>query len=204
MHKHSYRLAAAALLLLSAASAQACEIWRDEDFGIWRANCNLAEDFRNKVMLSHSFLANYDHKIINFKWPDLHIRKFKFNVFGTSVDIEADIENLGQGNAVASQLAVDVSIGDPLTGMQYSGPMTFMVTVPALNANTSRRVAVGSVSVPNNLQDWDLVLLGVTDPPTMAQPVRGLIIESDETNNVRNHACRWFGPNPDTSLQACN
>jgi hypothetical protein len=34
--------------------------------------------------------------------------------------------------------------------------------------------------------------------------VRGLIIESDETNNVKNHACLWYGPMPDTSLQACN
>jgi hypothetical protein len=29
MHKYRYRLAAAALLLLGAVSAQACEIWRD-------------------------------------------------------------------------------------------------------------------------------------------------------------------------------
>ena len=44
-------------------------------------------------------------------------------------------------------------------------------------------MSVGTVFVPNTMQDWDLILMGVTDPPTMAQPVRGLITESDETNN---------------------
>ena len=48
MHSHSfrtrrYRLAAAALLLLSGVSAQACEIWRDEELGIWRGNCKLRD-----------------------------------------------------------------------------------------------------------------------------------------------------------------
>lgn len=54
VHKHSYRLAAAALLLLSAVSAQACEIWRDDDLGIWRGNCKL-RDFQ----VSTSFIATY-------------------------------------------------------------------------------------------------------------------------------------------------
>lgn len=203
MHKHRYRLAAAASLLLTGVGAQACEIWRDEDFGIWRSNCSITEDFRNKFLLSHSFMANHQRRI-TLKWPDLHIRKFKFYVIGTSIDIEAEIENLGDGKAAASQLAVDATFGNPLTGMQQGGPMTFTVNVPALNAYSSQRVSVGSVNVPNNSQDWDLVLLGVTDPPTMAQPVRGAILESDETNNTTNHACRWYGPNPDTSLQPCN
>ena len=59
MHSHSfrtrrYRLAAAALLLLSGVSAQACEIWRDEELGIWRGNCKL-KDF----LVSETFLAEY-------------------------------------------------------------------------------------------------------------------------------------------------
>jgi len=99
---------------------------------------------------------------------------------------------------------VDASFGNPLTMMQQCISMQWTVNVPALAANTSQRVSVATVSVPNNMQDWDLVLVGTADPPTVAQPVRGLIIESDETNNVKNHACRWFGPTPDTSLQACN
>jgi hypothetical protein len=199
MHKHSYRLAAAALLLLSAVSAQACEIWRDEDLGIWRGNCIV----KDKLMLSHSFLANYEQRLI-LKWPDLHVRKFKFFVSGTSITIEADIENIGMANAPASVFFVDASFGNPLTMMQQGASMQWTVNVPALAANTSQRVGVATVNVPNSMQDWDLVLVGTTDPPTMAQPVRGLIIESDETNNVKNHACRWFGPTPDTSLQACN
>lgn len=199
----SGRLAAAALLLLSGVSAQACEIWRDEHLGIWRGNCNITEDFRNKFMVSQAFLANQDHRLI-LKWPDLHIRKFKFFVSGTSITIEADIENLGTGNVAASVLAVDATFANPLTGMQQGSSMQFTVNVPALAASASQRVSVGIVNVPNTTQDWDLVLLGITDPPTMAQPVRGAILESDETNNSRNHACRWFGPTPDTSLQPCN
>ena len=199
MHKRSHRLAGAALLLLSAVSAQACEIWRDEDLGIWRGNCII----KDKFQLSHTFLANYESRLI-LKWPDLHVRKFKFFVSGTSVTIEADIENIGMANAPASTFFVDATFGNPLTMMQQGSPMQWTVNVPALATNTSQRVSVATVTVPNNMQDWDLVLVGTIDPPTMAQPVRGLIIESDETNNIKNHACRWYGPNPDTSLQACN
>ena len=199
MHKRSHRLAVAALLLLGTASAQACEIWRDEDLGIWRGNCNL----RDKFMVAHSFLANYESRLV-LKWPDLHVRKFKFFVSGPSITIEADIENIGMANAPASTFFVDATFGNPLTMMQQGSSMQWTVNVPALPANTSQRVSVATVNVPNSTQDWDLVLVGTADPPTMAQPVRGLIIESDETNNVKNHACRWFGPMPDTSLQACN
>ena len=186
------------MLLLSAVSAQACEIWRDKDLGIWRGNCKL-KDFQ----VSQSFIANFQPRLL-LKWPDLHIRKFKFFVSGTSIDIQADIENIGMASAPASVFFVDASFGNPLTMMQQGASMQWTVNVPALAANTSQRVSVATVSVPNNMQDWDLVLVGTADPPTVAQPVRGLIIESDETNNVKNHACRWFGATPDTSLQACN
>jgi len=199
MHKHPYRLAAAALLLLlSGVSAQACEIWRDKDLGIWRGNCKL-KDFQ----VSQSFIANFQPRLM-LKWPDLHIRKFKFFVVGTSVDIEADVENIGLGNAAASTLVVDANIGNPLTGMQQGSPMQFTVQVPALPASTSQRVSVATVNVPNMNQDWDLILMGVIDPPTMAQPVRGALTESDETNNVTTHTCRWYGPTPDTAVQPCN
>lgn len=198
MHKHAYRLAAAAALLLSGVSAQACEIWRDKDFGFWRGNCDL-----EKFKVSESFIANFEHRLI-LRWPDLHIRKFKYFVVGSSIDIQADVENIGMGNAAASTLVVDVSIGNPLTGMQQGNSMQVTVQVPALPLNTSQRVYVATVNVPNTTQDWDLVLFGVTDPPTVAQPVRGLLTESDETNNSKSDTCRWYGPNPDTSVGPCN
>ena len=58
MHSHSfrtrrYRLAAAALLLLSGVSAQACEIWRDEELGIWRGNCKLKDFLVPQTFLAH-------------------------------------------------------------------------------------------------------------------------------------------------------
>lgn len=192
------RLAAAALLLLSGVSAQACEIWRDKDFGFWRGDCTL-----EKFKLSQSFIANFEHRLI-LKWPDLHIRKFKYYVVGSSIEIQADVENIGTGNTVASTLVVDVSIGNPLTGTQQGNSVQSIVQVPALPSNTSQRVYVATVNVPNTTQDWDLVLFGVSDPPTTAQPVRGLLIESDETNNAKSDTCRWYGPSPDTSVGACN
>ena len=106
-------------------------------------------------------------------------------------------------NSVASTLVVDANFGNPLTGMQQ-GTMQFTVQVPALPLNTSQRVSVGTMYVPNTAQDWDLVLMGVTDPPTMAQQIRGAIAESDETNNASSDTCRWYGPNPDTSVGPCN
>jgi hypothetical protein len=203
MHSHSfrtrrYRLAAAALLLLSGVSAQACEIWRDKELGVWRGNCNL-RDF----LVAESFIAAYQRPLV-FKWPDLKIREFDYYTNGSSVEIYADVQNVGMGNAIASPLTVDVSFGNPLTNMQQGNSVQFTVQTPALPRNTSQSVYVGTVNVPNTAQDWDLILFGVTDPPTVAQPVRGTVTESDETNNSRNHTCRWYGPNPDTSLAGCN
>jgi hypothetical protein len=192
-----YRLAAAALLLLSGVSAQACEIWRDKELGVWRGNCNL-KDF----MVATSFIAQYQPVLV-FKSPDLRIRKYEYFVSGSQIDIEADIENIGMGNAAASTLTVDWNFGNPLTGTQQ-GTSQITVQVPAVARNTIRRVVVGSVFVPNTLQDWDLILVGVIDPPTIAQPVRGLITEADETNNITTDTCRWYGPNPDTSTGPCN
>ena len=203
MHSHSfrtlrYRLAAAALLLLSAVSAQACEIWRDEELGVWRGNCNLKD-----YLVAQAFIANYQPPLI-FKWPDLHIREFDYYVNGTAVEVYAEVENIGMGNAIASPVTVDVSIGNPLTGTQVGNSQQFTAQVPALPRNTSRSVLVGTVTVPNTAQDWDLIVFGVTDPPTVPQPVRGTVTESNETNNSRNHTCRWYGPNPDTSVGSCN
>ena len=198
MHKPSIRLAAAAALLFSAVSAQACEIWRDPDFGFWRGNCDL-----EKFKVSQSFIATYNQRIM-LRLPDLQIRKFKYFVSGTAIDIQADVENIGMANAVASTLVVDASIGNPLTGMQQGTSQQFTVQVPALASNTSRRVNVGTMYVPNADQDWDLILFGVTDPPLTAQQTRGPIAEADETNNSKSDTCRWYGPVPDTSVGPCN
>ena len=198
MQRHRYRLAAAAVLLLSGVSAQACEIWRDKELGVWRGNCNL-RDF----LVSQTFIATYQPRLI-FKWPDLKIRKFKYVVIGSSVEIYADVQNIGMGNAAASPLTVDVSIGNPVTGMQQGSSVQFTVQTPAVPLNSEHRTYFATINLPSASQDWDLILLGVTDPPTAAQPVRGAITESDETNNMLMHTCRVYGPNPDTSVGACD
>jgi hypothetical protein len=198
MQRHRYRLAAAAVLLLSGVSAQACEIWRDKELGVWRGNCNL-RDF----LVSQTFIATYQPRLI-FKWPDLKIRKFKYVIIGSSVEIYADVQNIGMGNAAASPLTVDVSIGNPVTGMQQGSSVQFTVQTPAVPFNSEHRTYFATINLPSASQDWDLILLGVTDPPTAAQPVRGAITESDETNNMLMHTCRVYGPNPDTSVGACD
>ena len=50
----------------------------------------------------------------------------------------------------------------------------------------------------------DIVSVVMVDPPTAAQPTHGPLWESDETDNGLMHSCRVYGPNPDTSLEACN
>src|SRR5918995_1396768 len=107
------------------------------------------------------------------------------------------------GNAAASPLTVDVNIGNPVTGMQQSS-VQFTVQAPAVPSNSERRTYFATINLPNRSQDWDLVLLGVTDPPTAAQPVRGAITESDESNNILMHHCRVYGPTPDMSVGTCD
>jgi hypothetical protein len=198
MHKHRYRLAAAAALLLAGMSAQACEIWRDKELGVWRGNCDLRE-----FLVNQTFIAMYQRPPLIFKAPDLQIREFDYFVSGSSVEVYAEVENIGGGNAIASVVTVSVNIGDPATGNQMM-TQQFTANVPALARNSSRSVLVGTINVPNTSQDWDVIVYGVTDPPTMASPVRGAVIETNETNNSLNHTCRWYGPNPDTSVTGCN
>ena len=193
MHKHRIRLAAAAILMFSAVGAQACEIWRDAEFGFWRGNCNL-RDFK----VAQSFIANFDHRLM-LKLPDLHIKKFKYTVVDEFVTIEADVENKGGISAPSTPLYVSVAFGDPATGMQVGTALEFTVQVPVLTVNTTYRTPVATVSVPNEMQDWDLVVVGIADP----SPSRGVAIESDEMNNTTSDSCRWFGPNP-VPAEPCN
>lgn len=197
------RIAMLALLLGAGAGAQACEIWRDGHLDLWRGDCNLSIDFKDRFWLKENFVVAMVRPL-RLKLPDLRIRKFKYFTSGTQVSIEADIVNDGMANAPASDLAVTVDIGNPLTGMQARATTPFAVRVPAVTAGATLRVSVGIITVPNNQQDWDLVLLGVVDPPTMASPTHGALFESSESNNSLSHACRYFGPNPDASLEPCN
>ena len=166
MHKPLVRTslssAAAALLLLSGVSAQACEIWRDEELGIWRGNCKL-KDF----LVSQTFIATYQPRVI-FKWPDLHIRKFKYFVIGSSVEIYADVENIGMGNAAASTLSRRrelSAIRSP--ACSRAAPCSS----PCKCRRCRREHQPARERWPRSTcrtrsQDWDLMLLGVTDPPT--------------------------------------
>jgi hypothetical protein len=196
------RLTAFALLLGASSLTQACEIWRDPYLGVWRSNCKISE-FKEQFIFEGSFIESMRPRV-RLRMPDLRIDKFKYWVSGTQIRIEADIVNDGAVNAPASDLAVTVDIGNPLNGMQAAQTIPFVARVPAINAGVTQRVAVGTISVPNNAQDWDLVLLGMNDPQTPTSAAWGMVLESNESNNTRMHTCRWFGPNPNATLRACN
>jgi hypothetical protein len=197
------RIAALSLMVggaLATSSAVACEVWRDE-FG-YRGICDLRVEFKDKYRLNVEFLATLEPRF-HFKIPNFHPRKFKYFVTGTDVQIDLEIENLGDLDAPAADVAVMVNIVDPLTGTQQP-TMPYTARTPVIAAGMSGRVNITHVQMPNQLQDWDIVSVAVVDPPTTAQPIRGGVAESDETDNVLNHTCRVYGPNPDTSVGPCN
>ena len=198
------RIAALSLMFagtLAAGSAAACDVWRDE-FGFYRGNCNLSVDFKDKYRVNMEFIATLEPRY-HFKLPNFHPRKFKYFVTGSDVEISIDVENIGELAAPAADVAVVVNIVDPLTGMQYSSS-PYVARTTTIQPASTQRLLVTHVQVPNLSQDWDIVSVATVDPATAAQPVRGNVVESDETDNGLMHACRVFGPNPDTSLEACN
>ena len=196
------RLAAVALLCGAASLTQACEIWRDPYLGVWRSNCK-GGDFKERYIFEGNFIESARPRV-RLRMPDLRIDKFKFWVSGTQIQIEADIVNDGAANAPASDLAVTVDIGNPLNGMQAVQTIPFVTRVPAINVGVTQRVTVGTISVPSNTQDWDLILLGMNDPQTPTSAAWGAVLESNEANNTRMHTCRWFGPTPNPTVRACN
>jgi hypothetical protein len=199
----SHKLAIFTLLVGAGTSAQACDIWRDGHLNLWSGKCNLSVDYRDRFRGEDFFVVEVNRPW-RLKVPDLRIRKFKYFISGSQVTISADIVNDGMVNAPAADLAVTVDIGNPLTGMQARATTPFAVRVPATTAGATQRVTVGVISIPTNQQDWDLVLLGIVDPPTPASQVHGAIFESSESNNNLTHACRYYGPNPDLTLEPCN
>src|SRR5262245_28846312 len=109
------RIAALSLLFTGAVatgSAGACDVWRDE-FGFYRGNCNLSVEFKDKYRLNMEFVAMLEPRY-HFKLPNYHPRKFKYFVSGTDVEISLDVEDLGDLAAPATDLAVMVTIVDPL------------------------------------------------------------------------------------------
>jgi hypothetical protein len=191
----------AALALCTASASQACDIWTDEPLKVWRGVCNLTIDPK-APKVTEAFLAQGRWPYV-FKMPDLVIRKYKFRLVGNSLEILADVTNIGLQSSPATNVGVTV------TAIDVSNPASrtlspMLVAVPPLAATATQRISLGTIFVDYSAHDVDVATAGMVDQVTVAQPVRGTVFEADETNNSLIEVCRVFGPNPDTSIQACN
>jgi hypothetical protein len=191
-----FGLAASLLAALAAAqTAQACEIWRDAE-GRLRTNCKLSlarKDYRLDVAVVDSVMR------YQLALPNLLPRKNKvFLAANGQVDLHVDIRNDGTRDSLATDVALMVAVIDPL-GVAMPATYALTAAVPAIPVGQMPRIYLGTITLPNTSQDWDLQLISVVDPPTMSSPVWGRIYESDEMDNGRERLCRIFGPNPDTS-----
>jgi hypothetical protein len=191
----------AAALMCFANGASACDMWRDEILKAWRGHCNLTIDPKAPKVFEN-FIAQSRWPYV-FKLPDLLIDKYKFRLVGNSLEILADVTNLGAQSSVATNIGVTVTTID----VSNPAPQTatpLLAAVPSLAAMTTQRVSLGTVFVNYSAHDVDVATAGMVDQVTVAQPVRGTVVESNENNNSLIHLCRVFGPNPDVSVQACN
>jgi hypothetical protein len=191
----------AALWLCSVNLAQACDIWIDEPLKVWRGNCNLTIDPKAPKLFGQ-FVSQTSWPYV-LKMPDLTIRKFKFQLLGNTMEVLADVTNLGSQGSPAT------NVGVTLTTVDVSNPAArtttpLLAAVPALAAMTTQRVSLGNVFVDFSAHDVDVATAGMVDQLTVAQPVHGTVFESDENNNSLIHLCRVFGPSPNVSVQACN
>jgi hypothetical protein len=190
-----------AALWLCSANAGACEIWVDEPLKVWRGNCNLTIDPKAPKVFEQ-FVGQTRWPYV-FKMPDLIIDKFKFRLVGNSLEISADITNIGQQSSPATNVGVTVTTIDVSNpAAQTNTPM--LAAVPPLTAAATQRISLGTVFVDYSAHDVDVATAGMVDQVTAVQPVRGTVFESDETNNSQIHLCRVFGPNPNVSVRACN
>ena len=197
----SRKYACLAAMALFSASAHACDLWLDEPLRLWRGNCNLTVDPKAPKVFEQ-FIADTRVRYV-FKLPDLVIHKFKFQLFGNTLEVLADVRNIG------AQASPVTNVGVTVTTLDVSNPalrmtVPLLAAVPSLAPGTTQRISLGTVFADHSAHDVDVATAGMADQVTAAQPVRGTVFESDENNNSLIHMCRVFGPSPDLSVQACN
>jgi hypothetical protein len=203
------RLGAVVATTFVASGAHAgCDVWRDEIMKTLRGVCNLTLDPKNPPV-AQVFLGNFIHDPA-FKMPDLLIDKYKFEYLNHELWVYADVKNNGTQNAGVTNIGVQLTIVDPL-GVVANRTIDLPPAnppmprpVPAMPASTTQRIFLWNPFLDNSSQDWDIVVSGMVDQVTVAQPVRGAVTESNENNNGLIHTCRIYGPNPDTSVPVCN
>jgi len=191
------RVAVALALLGTAAAAGACDFTWDEKWKIWRGNCSLTSasglKVEKTVVVSHPTL----------KMPDLHLDRVSFFLNGNSLELTAYIENIGTLTSGATTVFFDVTLTDPGNPLSSTTVSVGPAGVPSLPVNARQGLFVGAFSVDNSQHDVDVTAVGMVDPPTVAQPVRGTLYESDESNNDIVFMCRVFGPFPAAGVPGC-
>lgn len=183
------RLFTALFALLILEPALACELWYDE-YGRLNGNCRLQDLFENRY--DGELELRPDLPRLWLQLPNLRFRKFKYEVYGPEIWISADVENTGNIDTPPFDLALPVTIMNPLTGSSHGSTWALAMTVAGLPAGTRRRDFVGIVMVPDTQQDWDLAVMGTVDPPEPGKP-SGNVFETNENDNVRMELCRVFG-----------
>jgi hypothetical protein len=186
--------------LLAPMPTHACEFIRTP-WGLQVLRCSLAELFKGKYDLAVELNPRPE---LQLNLPNLVPIDIDTVAVGSSVNIEVDIENRGIRAAPIFEVAAVGTVHDPLNnGTSVSTTPLPPRMVQGLAVGGGTDVPMGSVYVPNGNQDWDVCTMTIVDPPPMAGQAWGRVLESDESDNVRTHCCRVYGPKPDTSVQAC-
>jgi hypothetical protein len=179
-------------LLFPAMAAAACETWRDE-YGVYRSNCRFSGDLRLVKDMEVKFLKHRGEYTIHL--PDLTPDKYKYYVSGYDVEVSIDIRNDGLAATRATTVAVTLQFWDPSRSTQYGQDSEIIAQVPVINPGTTSRVYVTTLTLPDLINDFDVVAAGAVDPTSTAHPT-GTQLESDESDNALMHACRVYGTNP--------
>jgi hypothetical protein len=194
------RLSILALLVTACLSggAGACDLTFDETWKLWLGECALTISPKGPLVKSAVAIARPSLRV-----PDLQIDKMKFRLTGNQLEVHADIVNEGTGASPASTVELTFKFYDPQTPGTWS-QSTRRAAVPALMPMSMQRVFVSTFTVNYSNFDVDILSVGMVDPVTASQPVRGLVFEAIESNNDITHLCRIYGPTPDPSVRPCD
>lgn len=178
----------------SANAAQPCEIEYVES-EVWqgyRFHCNLADLLKNEF--SAVYAGEFNEVIVALKLPDLNIINLSITPYWSQVEVSAEIENQGLGDARAFDVigsaqvmvpgtSTPIAVEDPMTGNNETTQIRFGASA-GIPAGQTEHVFVGTFELPDRSQAYDFVVTVVADPAT-AQSPGGSLWEQNEMNNGR-------------------
>lgn len=180
--------AAATLIPLKLANA-ACEIVETPRGPQLR--CSLSELSQGRDDLKISKNPNPSRLPL----PNLVVKDIDDTKLGNSVEVGIEVENRGTLSAAQFVVSVDSDVKDPLNnGNRMNGPAFPLINVLALPVGANFTAIAGTVTLPNNSQDWDVctdVTVDYSFPPTAS----GNVLESNENDNEDMKCCRVYYDN---------